>query len=69
MRGSWTFQIKQMVTDVMNYKLIEIMDCHTGRKIAEYSKCPGQEGSFGFTLDIDHPWSIQKGGREGVRKT
>ena len=44
------------------------MDCHTGRKIAGYSKCPGQEGSFGFTLDIDHLWSIQKGGREGGKR-
>ena len=48
MRGSWTFQIKQMVTDVMN----EIMGCHTGCKIVGYSKCPGQEGSFGLPLSL-----------------
>ena len=68
MRGSWTFQIKQMVTDVMNYKLIEIMDCHTGHKTVGYSKCPKQEGSFGFTQGIDHLRSIQKSRRQGRKR-
>ena len=44
------------------------MDCHTGRKRVGYSKCPKQEGSFGFTLGIYHLWFIQKGGREGGKR-